>query len=976
MATKRVLIEEWLPIEEMGIESRRERGAASALPPISFLHVWWARRPIAASSGVVLAGLLPPWSKALSNHFKSHPELASDLAYKKWFMDLIGIWGDPIQGKMNVDAAKLSGTKLVGNGYGYKQSFRNVVSEKNKNLLADVLQHHWGFKPVVCDPTAGGGSIPFSAAKLGIDTVANEWNGVAASLLFSGVKTPVDTGMSILPAIKKYGEMLVSNISTELDLYFPKLNSEDIIAYIWANAIACPRTGKLVPLMPEFWLKKEKGFEIAVELVTKDSAGNDLPEIEYLLKYGKEVDQKLADKGTIKRGEGISPFDNLIIDGDYIKSEAQSGKLSHVLYAIAIRKPNGERTFRAPNDTDKNALALASDYLSKVRHDWESKGYLPTELIPTGLKTSEPLRYGMNRWSDMFTDRQLLAHGTFAKCFDELIPVVETEELEKSSFILSELSMMQGKALNYNSKLASWNTPRQVMRSVFDRHDFSFKWTFAEFDAGKALFEWSLSQLIDAYQGICKMLGDVGPETITSQSIEKPTVLIHQGSAASMSEITTGSITHLCMDPPYFDNVMYAELADFFYVWEKRSLGRIHPEFYHAELSDKNDEAVANPSRFESSGKRKMELAELDYQAKMTAIFSECRRVLHDEGVMTVMFTHKKAEAWDSLGSGLLNSGFTIESSWPVNTEPENSLHQANMNSAASTIMLVCRKKEAPQVSTKTFLEDITDEVRISAREAVQRFETDGISGVDLLLSTYGPTLSVISKYWPVYSSTPDELGKDRYLRPEEALNIAREELVALRQKRLVGHAAKLDSLTDFVVIAWDTFKAREFAFDTGRLLALAVGGLDIDFLVRQKIVEKSAGKVRLLVPSERLRRDSEGDLAGVRIEATSFHYMVDAIDTMLFIAQEDGMAGAKRFLDKANLIDNDTFRDAIQATVNSLPRTQIKGEWVIPEAGLLDTLVTSYFPDVSLPSFLEIKPKQEIPTLFDVPDDPLEILE
>ena len=258
----------------------------------------------------------------------------------------------------------------------------------------------------------------------------------------------------------------------------------------------------------------------------------------------------------------------------------------------------------------------------------------------------------------------------------------------------------------------------------------------------------------------------------------------------------------------------------------------------------------------------------------------------------------------------------------------------------------------------------------------MKRFETDGISGVDLLLSTYGPTLSVISKYWPVYSSTPDELGKDRYLRPEEALNIAREELVALRQKRLVGHAAKLDSLTDFVVIAWDTFKAREFAFDTGRLLALAVGGLDIDFLVRQKILEKSAGKVRLLVPSERLRRDSEGDLAGVRIEATSFHYMVDAIDTMLFIAQEDGMAAAKRFLDKANLIDNDRFRDAIQATVNSLPRTQIKGEWVIPEAGLLDTLVTAYFPDVSLPSFLEIKPKQEIPTLFDVPDDPLEILE
>ena len=207
-------------------------------------------------------------------------------------------------------------------------------------------------------------------------------------------------------------------------------------------------------------------------------------------------------------------------------------------------------------------------------------------------------------------------------------------------------------------------------------------------------------------------------------------------------------------------------------------------------------------------------------------------------------------------------------------------------------------------------------------------------------------------------------------------MNIAREELVALRQKRLVGHAAKLDSLTDFVVIAWDTFKAREFAFDTARLLALAVGGLDIDFLVRQKIVEKSAGKVRLLSPNERLRRDSDADLAGVRIEASSFHYMVDAIDTMLFIAQEDGMAAAKRFLDKTGLISNDIFRDAVQATVNAIPRTQIKNEWVVQEAGLLDTLVTAYFPEISLPSLLEIQAKQEIPTLFDSPEDSIVISE
>ena len=237
------------------------------------------------------------------------------------------------------------------------------------------------------------------------------------------------------------------------------------------------------------------------------------------------------------------------------------------------------------------------------------------------------------------------------------------------------------------------------------------------------------------------------------------------------------------------------------------------------------------------------------------------------------------------------------------------------------------------------------------------------------MLSTYGPTLAVISRYWPVYSSTPDESGKDRLLRPEEALNLAREELVNLRQSRLVGHAARLDELTDFVVIAWDTFKAREFSFDTARLLALAVGGLDIDTLVRQKIVGKSAGRVHLLLPQERVRRDLDGESAGVRLEQTHFNFMIDAIDTVLFIAEEDGMAAAKRFLDKSNLLSSENFRDAVQALVNAIPRTFLQGKWVVPEAGLLDTLITAYLPEITLPPKEEIKPAAEVPTLFDLPE-------
>jgi len=298
----------------------------------------------------------------------------------------------------------------------------------------------------------------------------------------------------------------------------------------------------------------------------------------------------------------------------------------------------------------------------------------------------------------------------------------------------------------------------------------------------------------------------------------------------------------------------------------------------------------------------------------------------------------------------LLQAGLVIETSWPVNTEFEFSMHQANMNSAASTIMLVCRKRDTVTRSAQVYLEDIEGEIRSAARSAAQRFQHDGIDGVDLLLSTYGPTLSVISRNWPVYSSIPDADGKDQLLRPEDALDLAREEVVQLRRTRLVGKAAHVDDMTDFVLLAWDIFRAREFPYDTARLLALAVGGIDVDHLERAKIVKKTKGSVILLAPSERLRRDADSNLPGVRPEAANFEYTIDAVDTALHIADADGMPAAKRFLDRHGFTAESGFISTMQGLVNAIPRTKAKGTWIIPEAGLLDTLCTLYFPTVTLP--------------------------
>ncbi|MBM4624033.1 DUF1156 domain-containing protein [Micrococcus sp. JV4] len=962
----RVLIEDWLPVAELGIESRRERGAASALPPLSFLHIWWARRPLVASAAVALAGVMPAWTEELAESFPEAPEVRTESAYRAWLLRLVGILGDPVKGRRMIDAANAAGVKLQGNGYGYRQAFRNAVSRSDIDLLHTVLRRTWGELPTIADPTAGGGSIPWAASRLGLPVVANDLNGVAASVLKAGVEIPATRGLDLLPDIRKWGDVLVKRVEKRLKEFFPLNEGESVIAYIWANAVPCPRTGRLVPLLTDKWLRKAPGKEAAVRMVTSVE-GIELREPRFEVILGREVDKADASTGTMARGKAVSPYDNLVIDGDYIKEAAQSGDMDQLLYAVAVRKPSGERTFRAPNEADLQALQAANHTFNALKDEWFDAGILPTEEFPEG-NDLRPKHYGLDRWVDFFTPRQALVHGTFGEEFARLVPEVRETLGEAADQVLFELALMQGKALNYNSRLGSWHVSKQVMRSVFERHDFAFKWTFAEFEGATALYSWCLDQLTDAYGGIARLLDETGSAELGMNDRLERQVTVTQGSAASLP-LDDGSVTHICMDPPYYNNVMYAELADFFYVWEKRTLGRLVPDYFRDELTDKDNEAVANPARFAAMGRRKNELADLDYESKMTSIFAESRRVLSDDGVLSVMFTHKRAEAWDTLGMGLLQAGFTIETSWPVNTEAETSLHQANMNSAASTIMLVCRKREDRETEHRTYLDDIEQDIRLAARDAATRFQHDGIDGVDLLLSTYGPTLSVISQNWPVYSSTPDADGRDQLLRPEDALALAREEIVDLRRSRLVGKAAKVDGLTDFVLLAWDTFGAREFPFDTARLLALAVGGLDVDDLERAKIVSKSSGKVTLLTPKQRLRRGADSGLPGVNSEAASFEYIIDAVDTALYIAEVDGQQAAKRFLDRHGYTSDSGFVSTLQGLANAIPRTKVKGAWAVPEAGLIDTLCTLYFEDVVLPEAEEMAaladPNEN--TLFDV---------
>ena len=962
-----VLIEEWLPIRELGIESVREAAPIPGqFPKLKTLHVWWARAPLAAASGVTLAAVLPLWSENLLTEVRGLPEAlervrsyrkdlrerAAEMSnsdwYRVWVLWISGVWGDP------VESMRLSAATSAKPSFSWPQAYKNRPSVADLSVLHQLLISRWGHLPRVLDPTAGGGSIPYTSLRFGLPTWANDLNPVAVGVLEATLRAPAESGESILADVKRWGEELAERLTERLVPYFALDDpTERVTAYVLTNTVSCPRTGGPIPLAPNWWLdRSEDGTAVRLEPVSTPDGRPD--RIIFHIDSGPNF-MSNPDVGTLAGGDAVSPWDGLVVDGDYIKSQAREGKMWPTLYAVAIRHPKVKgrgmvRSFRAPTATDLDAIAAAEAELLRLKPSWELSDIIPTEDIPEGNKTSEPRRYGASRWRDLFTPRQLLVHGIFVEEWQKLYSeVVQDLGRVRGDQAMALLAMMQAKGLSYSSRQSILDPTGRGIRNAFQRHDLAFKSTFAEFDAGRELWPWALNQVLDAYESIAEQMrpdesSDLFASDGLTESVPGP-VVVSSGSAAALSHVQSRSIELVNIDPPYYDNVMYAELADFFYVWEKRTLGKIFSERFSDELTNKDDEAVANPTRFADSGKRRTELAAFDYQQKMQAIFAECHRVLVEDGVMVVWFTHKRAEAWDTLGTSMMEAGFTIEASWPVATQSLTSLHHAKKNSAKSTIMLVCRKRRGA-TEEETFFEDIEAELRQAARAAVEKFEAEvGVGGVDLQLATYGPTLSVISRNWPVLSSEPDETGRSRRLRPEEALDVARQEVARLRMQRLVGKDASFDAATDFWLMCWETFQAREFPFDEARKLALGVG-YDVEEAIKSGLLGKKAGNVELVSPVARGR-----SLRKAMDDTGRLPRLVDALHLMLVTYRDDKLAAARTWLADSGYGDEQQFLDVVQAAVNAVPRVRGKKGLTVEEAILLEDAVVGLFGDeITLP--------------------------
>jgi len=747
-----------------------------------------------------------------------------------------------------------SGEQVEG-GFGCGRAFSNGLRDEDVQRAHKAMDSIWGDRPILIDTMAGGGSIPFEAARLGLHSMANEYNPVACSILEATIDYPIQFGTSLVDKVRHWGKKWEERSTERLAPFYPKESFASVYAYIYARTVPCPDTDghPQTPLVPSWSLAKPKqGRHVVAEpVVSEVGEGNWSVRIRDVGKGAGELRQPPGP--TYRGGTGTSIFSGGYIPRDYIKAAAQSGAMKSELYAVAT-KTGTKMHFRPAEARDLLAIKAAHQELERVRPEWETSGIIPTEQIPPGDKTGDnpndsgtdlPRKRGEVQWQGMFASRQLLSLGTLVQELGRIrAEVVKAEGNEVANAVIHLLSCAFDKFLNYNATLASWHAPRTVMRSVFDRHDYAFKATFAELapcEAGSGL-AWAIGNVVKAYKELAEL-----PRT-------SPTYVpvISQGSATNLLELENKSVTAVVVDPPYANNVQYAELADFFYVWLKRTQGYRRPEWFSTYLCDHDEEAVVNIVRHRRDSTRGgaaqgKQDAHSFYQSLMTDCFREAKRILRDDGVLTVMFTHKQQEAWAALFESLIAAGFTIVATWPIQTESQHSLHQAKKNAAQSTVLLVARKRDS--VADRGYFDDaMKDDISHVARGTAARLKAEGLNAVDQLVGAFGPAMEVFSRYDDVKTDTGEKVAV------ADAIQTAADAVAKWRVEQLAERGLEgVDGESRFALLCWDVLGAAEFRFNEAMLLGRAVG-IDVARLKETGLVSTTGDKVKMLRASERRR--------------------------------------------------------------------------------------------------------------------------
>lgn len=864
-APKRKLIEVALPLEAINRESAREKSIRHGHP--STLHLWWARRPLAAARAVLFAQLVDD----PSSHPETFPTEEAQKAERERLHDII--------------------RELV--------VWENV---RDESLLAraraEILKSTNGNPPPILDPFAGGGTIPLEAQRLGLEAHASDLNPVAVLINKALIEIPpkfrdqppVFPGLAdsqtiawrgsrgLAADVRAYGQWMRDEAERRIGHLYPKATLPDgskatVIAWIWARTVTCPNPacGIEMPLTKSWWLGKKPGKEAyIVPEVVPDSDHRSGQRVAFKIGHDATGAPATGADGTVGRTGAICVACRSAASLHYIQAEGQAARMGATLMAVAAEGPR-RRIYLTPSEEHRMAARAPRPEETPVG-----------ELSRHSQYMGAP-RYGMTEVGDLFSDRQLVAMQTFARVVQDAQVQIEIAALERgmppgkalaeagdgakayAQAVATYLGLGTSRYSNFCNSLCQWrpDAGKEQVGHLFSRQAIPMVWDFAESNP----FSNSAGGWMPAFQFVPKAL-EYLPEVGIGE--------VEQFDAASRD--TTGFV--ISTDPPYYDNVPYADLSDFFYVWLRNAVRNIHPRLFDTVLSPKAEELVANTLR---QGGR--EAAKTFFESGFRRIFANARATAHPGYPMTVYYAFKQTDnaedgrsstGWETLLDGMIHSGWTVTGTWPLRSELGNRMRSIGSNALASSIVLSLRARSADALTTDR--RGLIAALHAELPQALRDLQQGAIAPVDLPQAAIGPGMAVFSRYASVLESDGTAMNvRSALARINEILD-----------QVLNEQEGDFDSATRFA-IAW----YRQHGYGTGKFgdadnLARA-RNTSVDTMDRDGILTSRAGKVTLVKPVElSVDCDVVADLHTSAWEA--LHHLIRILDS-------EGIAAAGRFL-------------------------------------------------------------------------------
>lgn len=784
------LIEVDLPIKRISAHARREKSIRHG--HISTLHIWWARRPLAACRAVICAALWPdPTDPLCPAEFrtaaaeiilkfarqaagdKDLAERCSEESWNRW-MGLTksghGFELETETGWLQLRAALLD---FIADFANWDSSTVKEYLEASRALTQaahEALGGAPGTRPLVVDPFAGGGSIPLEALRVGADTFASDLNPVAVLLNKVVLEYIPKYGQRLADEVRKWGEWIKREAEKELAEFYPKdPDGATPIAYLWARTITCegPGCGAEVPLIRSLWLCKKANRSVALQIVPQPWAKR--VEFQIVVKRsGDWVDQKdpkikiEAPKfdGTVKRGSATCPccgYTTPVVSVREQLKKRNGGTQDARLLAIVITRNDEQgRFYRLPSGRDDQATEKAARELKKQ----SSASYLTLSLIPDekldvrGIRHTWAMIYGLTTWSDYFTPRQALTLATLTRLVQKTAAKLESQtESEFNTAVRTCLAFVTDKMADKSSSLCRWKASAEYMGgNTFGRQALPMLWDFCE---ANVLGEVT-GDIASEVEWVEKVLRHVADSVMAGG--------ISETASATSHPLPDDSANALFTDPPYYDAVPYAFLSDFFYVWLRRTLASVHGDLLAQPCVPKDSEIVVDRPHELSNSTHNIAF----YERELTKAFSESRRVLRPDSVGTVIFASKTTASWEAILRAIVDAGWIITGSWPIDTEMEARVSAQGQARLASSVHLVCRPRENPDGSVRTDdvgdWRDVLTELPLRIHDWMPRLAQEGVVGADAIFSCLGPALEIFSRYSRVEKASGEVVTLKEYL--------------------------------------------------------------------------------------------------------------------------------------------------------------------------------------------------------------------